>query len=68
MVRLWTNRRHQRKKQRKNLCLIFGKGGKYTASQLINRANMYDQPEAYINLMKQDLKVLASELEKFIDD
>ncbi|GCD79011.1 hypothetical protein JCM30197_02580 [Schleiferia thermophila] len=44
----------------------FGKGGKYTASQLINRANMYDQLEAYINLM-QDLRILALELEKLND-
>ncbi len=44
--------------------LFFGDGGKYTADQLTNRANMHDQIEAYINLMKQDLKLLALELEK----
>jgi len=44
--------------------LYFGNGGKYTAEQLINRANMHDQIEAHINLMKQDLKQLAIELEK----
>ncbi|SFE41259.1 hypothetical protein [Thermoflexibacter ruber] len=44
--------------------LFFGKGGKYTADQLTNRANMHDQIEAQINLMKQDLKLLALELEK----
>lgn len=44
--------------------LFFGEGGKYTADQLTNRANMHDQIEAQINLMKQDLKLLLSELEK----
>ncbi len=43
--------------------LFFGEGGKYTADQLTNRANMHDQIEAHINLMKQDLKQLALELE-----
>lgn len=43
--------------------LYFGNGGIYTAEQLINRANMHDQIESYINLMKQDLKQLAIELE-----
>ncbi len=44
--------------------LFFGEGGKYTADQLTNRANMHDQIEAQINLMKQDLKLLALELEQ----
>lgn len=44
--------------------LFFGDGGDYTADQLASRANMYDQIESYINLMKQDLKTLASEFEK----
>lgn len=44
--------------------LFFGDGGKYTADQLTNRANMHDQIEAHINLMKQDLKLLVLELEK----
>ncbi|MCH7402253.1 hypothetical protein ACFOUP_18390 [Belliella kenyensis] len=44
--------------------LFFGEGGKYSADQLTNRANMHDQIEAHINLMKQDLKLLALELEK----
>lgn len=44
--------------------LFFGQGGKYTADQLTNRANMHDQIESQINLMKQDLKLLALELEK----
>jgi hypothetical protein len=43
--------------------LFFGEGGEYTAEHLMNRANMHDQIEAHINLMKQDLKLLASELE-----
>lgn len=44
--------------------LFFGDGGKYTAEQLANRANMHDQIEAYISLMMQDLKNLVLELEK----
>lgn len=43
--------------------LYFGNGGKYTSSQLYNRANMYDQLESYIKLMKQDLTLLTIELE-----
>jgi len=49
--------------KRKLLSLYFGNGGKYTSEQLRNRANMYDQLESYINLMKQDLKGLAVEFE-----
>lgn len=52
-----------RKDKRKLIQIYFGKGGKYTAEQLNNRANMYDQLEALINLMKQDLKGLAIEFE-----
>jgi len=44
--------------------LYFGLGGEYTADQLTNRANMHDQIEAQINLMKQDLKQLALEIER----
>jgi hypothetical protein len=44
--------------------LYLGKGGKYSADQLAKRANMYDQIEAYINLMKQDLMRLTTEIEK----
>ncbi len=44
--------------------LLFGSGGKYTADQLTNRANMLDQIESHINLMKQDLKQLTKEVEK----
>ncbi len=52
------------KKKRKLMEMYFGDGGKYTAEQLTNRANMLDQLEAHINLMKQDLKGLATELEQ----
>lgn len=45
--------------------LYFGEGGKYSSEQLNNRADMYDQLESNINLMKQDLKALALELDKF---
>lgn len=48
--------------------LFFGKGGKYTANQLTNRANMHDQIEAQINLMSQDLKLLALEIENLDND
>lgn len=44
--------------------IYFGEGGKYTSDQLENRADMYDQLESNINLMKQDLKALSSEIEK----
>lgn len=50
-------------KKRKLLQIYFGEGGKYSAEQLNNRANMHDQLKALINLMKQDLKGLAIELE-----
>ena|SRR5690554_1095679 len=54
----------KRKKKRDLIDIYFGEGGKYTAEQLDNRANMLDQLEAQINLMKQDLKALALEVEK----
>lgn len=44
--------------------LFFGRGGKYTADDLKARADMYDQIESYITLMKQDLKMLAIEFDK----
>lgn len=52
------------KNKEKIYTLFFGEGGKYTASQLANRANMLDQIEAQISLMKQDLRLLALEMEK----
>ncbi len=39
--------------------VYFGDGGKYTTDQLVNRADMYDQLESHITLMKQDLKALS---------
>lgn len=44
--------------------LYFGKGGKYNADQLNNRADMYDQVESHINLLKQELMALSLEIEK----
>ncbi len=44
--------------------IYFGDGGKYTTEQLINRADMYDQLESHITLMKQDLKALSLALER----
>lgn len=42
--------------------IYFGDGGKYNADELQNRADMYDQIEAFISLMKQDLKQLSIEV------
>lgn len=50
-------------KRRELLDIYFGEGGRYTSEQLTNRANMYDQLESYINLMKQDLKNLSIQVE-----
>ncbi|MFD1770550.1 hypothetical protein [Sphingobacterium suaedae] len=44
--------------------IYFGDGGKYSTEELVNRADMYDQLESHITLMKQDLKALSLELEK----
>ncbi len=44
--------------------IYFGKGGTYTSDQLKNRADMYDQIESYVTLMKQDLKQLSIEFVK----
>jgi hypothetical protein len=52
------------KKRRALLNLYFGEGGSYTTEQLYNRANMYDQLESYIKLMKQELTILSIELNK----
>ncbi len=52
-------------KARTRDAIYFGEGGKYTAEQLINRANMHDQLESHINLMNQDLRQLTAELERF---
>lgn len=42
--------------------LYFGKGGKYSAGQLLKRSNMLDQGESFVTLMKQDLSVFMREL------
>jgi hypothetical protein len=52
------------KKKRKLLNLYFGEGGKYKTEQLYNRANMYDQLESHVKMMKQDLMLLSLEFEK----
>ncbi len=44
--------------------LFFGEGGRYTSEQLSNRARMYEQIEAQVNLMMQELKELSVQLEK----
>lgn len=44
--------------------LYFGEGGKYTSDQLNNRADMYDQLESQIYLLKQKLMTLANEIDK----
>lgn len=43
--------------------LYFGKGAEYTAEELENRADMYDQLESSITLMKQDLKALSLKID-----
>ncbi|MGN0003702.1 MAG: hypothetical protein ACI35V_09750 [Sphingobacterium composti] len=44
--------------------LYFGKGGKYTVDDLENRADMYDQLESQIYLLKQKLMTLAQEIDE----
>ncbi len=44
--------------------IYFSDGGKYSTDQLENRANMYDQIESTIKLMKQDLRNLTLSIEK----
>lgn len=44
--------------------LFFGEGGKYSTDELENRADMYDQLESSITLMKQDIKALSLEIDK----
>lgn len=53
------------KKRRALFNLYFGEGGRYTTEQLYNRANMYDQLESYIKLMKQELTNLSMELNNY---
>lgn len=63
----WTNfgqvAEVKKNKRSKLIDIYFGSGGQYTSEQLVNRANMYDQLESYITLMKQDLKNLSFEVE-----
>src|SRR5690606_13070798 len=47
-----------------NTPIYFRDGGRYTTAQLINRADMYDQLESHITLMKQDLKALSLAVEQ----
>lgn len=54
--------RSKRKKQ-DLIALYFGDGGTYNADQLENRANMYDQLESIIKLMKLNLKSLRSQVQ-----
>lgn len=68
LAKNWVNFGQVAKKSKKTQStpsqIYFGDGGKYTAEQLKNRADMYDQIEAYITLMKQDLKQLSIEFEQ----
>nr|WP_121272173.1 hypothetical protein [Pedobacter schmidteae] len=50
--------------KKSSLELFFGRGGEYATDQLENRADMYDQLESNITLMKQDLKALSLEIDK----
>lgn len=52
------------KKEKAAREIYFSNGGKYDVEQLKNRAHMYDQLEAVVKLMKQDLKNLMYEIEK----
>ncbi|MCZ2299741.1 MAG: hypothetical protein LC134_09720 [Chitinophagales bacterium] len=65
LVERWLNfgQIEHSEKNTKNTGIYFGEGGKYTAEQLKNRAAMYDEIEANITIMKQDLKQLSIEFE-----
>ena len=52
------------KEKAKLLNLYFGDGGDYTTSELYNRAGMYDQLEAYVRLIHQDITHLAVSFER----
>lgn len=49
--------------KKKLLDMYFGDGGRYSTDQLYNRANMYDQLESYIKLIKQDVMALSLQVE-----
>ncbi|HNR86119.1 MAG TPA: hypothetical protein PKN38_05875 [Taishania sp.] len=53
------------KKRKKLIQLYFGEGGDYTTEQLFNRANMLDQLESHIKLMKQELTLLTMEINQY---
>lgn len=68
IVEKWTNfgqiAETEKPEEREKLIeLYFGKGGRYTSEQLKSRADMLDQVESNITLMKQDLMTLAVEFE-----
>lgn len=65
IVEKWTNLGQINLDPKKSsVQLFFGEGGKYSTDELENRADMYDQLESSITLMKQDLKALMLELDK----
>lgn len=47
----------------KEIKLFFGVSGVYNAEELLHRASMLDQLEAAVSLMKQDINMLAREVE-----
>ncbi|WMJ74824.1 hypothetical protein RCC89_16840 [Cytophagaceae bacterium ABcell3] len=51
-----------KKEHKRQVALYFGKGGKYSADDLTNRANMLDQLEAQVSLLKQGLSKLSYEI------
>lgn len=51
-----------KKRKKESIDLVMGEGGKYTAELLKKRANMLDQLEAQIGLIKQDLNRLSNEI------
>lgn len=51
------------KSKSKGIEIYFSDGGNYSTDQLENRANMYDQIESSIKLMKQDLRYLSLSIE-----
>ena len=54
------------KKQQEFEKKYFGAVGNYSSDELFYRADMHDQVESNVNLMKQDLTLLALELESLI--
>jgi hypothetical protein len=52
------------KQQAEMKAMFFGEGGRYNSDELTDRANMYEQLNAEINLMLQDLKNLSFEIER----